>query len=62
VSYPGKSSTGSGKLRATEADSGESGPSKRDYIVACVNLRWVMGMLGEDKEVQSSMLKAQRKE
>lgn len=36
--------------------------AKRDYVVALVNLEWVMGTLGEKREVQSSMLKAQRRE
>ena len=33
--------------------------AKRDYIVALVNLEWVKGTLGENREVQSSMLKVQ---
>ena len=36
--------------------------AKRDYLVSLVNLEWVMGRLGENREAQSSMLKAQRGE
>ncbi len=37
---------------------GNLAQAKRDYLVALVNLEWVMGTLGESKETQSSMLKA----
>jgi outer membrane protein TolC len=37
---------------------GNLAQAKRDYLVALVNLEWVMGTLGESKEVQSSMFKA----
>ncbi|HSB03768.1 MAG TPA: TolC family protein [Thermodesulfobacteriota bacterium] len=34
--------------------------AKRDYLVALVNLEWVMGTLGENREAQSSALRALR--
>lgn len=37
---------------------GNLAQAKRDYLVACVNLEWVMGILGEKREAQGSMLKA----
>ena len=37
---------------------GNLAQAKRDHIVALVNLEWVKGTLGENIEVQSSMLKA----
>jgi outer membrane protein TolC len=38
---------------------GNLAQARRDYIVALVNLEWVKGTLGENREVQSSMLKIQ---
>ena len=41
---------------------GNVAQAKRDYMVALVNLEWVKGTLGENREVQSSMLKIQNRE
>jgi len=40
---------------------GNLAQAKRDYIVACVNLKWVMGLLGEDGEVKGSSFKTEKK-
>jgi len=39
---------------------GDPAQAKRDYVVALVNLKWVIGKLGENAENQNSMLKAHR--